>query len=165
MAHRWSTWSAFSDPRIGLWDARAFGAVRFRGSLDSEAIGCFRIVWRQSALHDQPRRLCLSNYRALLSERSPRCTSSASCDRSPRRDWLSGSLHARTGSGRVAAKQRGVRFGRPPKLTSDQIALTRSLVAEGTPAREAAKMLGVHAATLYPAFPEWQTAPFWVRLP
>jgi DNA invertase Pin-like site-specific DNA recombinase len=30
-------------------------------------------------------------------------------------------IHERTGSGRVAAKQRGVRFGRPPKLTCDQI--------------------------------------------
>jgi DNA invertase Pin-like site-specific DNA recombinase len=60
----------------------------------------------------------------------------------------------RTGSGRVAAKQRGVRFGRPPKLTSDQIALAQRLVSEGTSAREAAKMLGVHAATLYRAFPE-----------
>jgi DNA invertase Pin-like site-specific DNA recombinase len=63
-------------------------------------------------------------------------------------------IHERTGSGRVAAKQRGVRFGRPSKLTSDQIALAQRLVAEGTSAREAAKMLGVRAATLYRAFPE-----------
>jgi len=32
-------------------------------------------------------------------------------------------IHQRTSSGRVAAKARGVRFGRPPKLTADQIAL------------------------------------------
>jgi len=32
-------------------------------------------------------------------------------------------IHHRTSSGRVAAKARGVRFGRPPKLTPDQIAL------------------------------------------
>lgn len=63
-------------------------------------------------------------------------------------------IHERTGSGRVAAKQRGARFGRPPKLTSDQIALAQRLVAEGTSAREAAKMHGVHAATLYWALPE-----------
>jgi DNA invertase Pin-like site-specific DNA recombinase len=63
-------------------------------------------------------------------------------------------IHERTRSGRAAAKQRGVRFGRPPKLTPEQIALAQRLVAEGTSAREAAKMLGVHAATLYRAFPE-----------
>ena len=35
-------------------------------------------------------------------------------------------IHQRTSSGRVAAKARGVRFGRPPKLTADQIALGRA---------------------------------------
>ena len=40
--------------------------------------------------------------------------------------------HQRTSSGRVAAKARGVRFGRPPKLTPEQIALGRRLVDEGT---------------------------------
>jgi DNA invertase Pin-like site-specific DNA recombinase len=34
-------------------------------------------------------------------------------------------IHERTRSGRVAAKARGVRFGRPPKLTADQIALAQ----------------------------------------
>ena len=40
-------------------------------------------------------------------------------------------IHERTNSGRVSAKARGVRFGRPPKLTNDQIALARRLVGEG----------------------------------
>ncbi len=62
-------------------------------------------------------------------------------------------IHERTGSGRAAAKQRGVRFGRPPKLTPEQIALAQRLVAEGTSAREAAKMLGVHAARCIGRFP------------
>ena len=60
-------------------------------------------------------------------------------------------IHERTGSGRDAAKARGVRFGRPPKLTCDQIALAQRLIGEGTPARAAAKILKIHAATLYRA--------------
>lgn len=58
----------------------------------------------------------------------------------------------RTGMGRLAARARGVRFGRPPKLTADQIALARRLVDEGRSPREAARILNVHASTLYRAF-------------
>ena len=36
-------------------------------------------------------------------------------------------IHERTSVGRTAAKSRGVRFGRPPKLTSDQVALAEHL--------------------------------------
>lgn len=60
-------------------------------------------------------------------------------------------IYQRTSSGRVAAKARGVRFGRPPKLTSDQVALGERLVEEGTSVREAAKLLKCHYATLYRA--------------
>jgi DNA invertase Pin-like site-specific DNA recombinase len=60
-------------------------------------------------------------------------------------------IHERTRSGRVAAMARGVRFGRPPKLTADQIALARRLVSEGTSIPEASKVLNVHRATLYRA--------------
>lgn len=60
-------------------------------------------------------------------------------------------IHQRTSTGRVAAKARGVRFGRPPKLTADQIALGERLVGEGTSVREAAKLLKCHHATLYRA--------------
>ena len=60
-------------------------------------------------------------------------------------------IHQRTSSGRVAAKARGVRFGRPPKLTADQVALGKRLVGEGTSVREAAKLLKCHHATLYRA--------------
>ena len=49
-------------------------------------------------------------------------------------------IHQRTSSGRVAAKARGVRFGRPPKLTADQVALGERLVGEGTSVREAAQV-------------------------
>src|SRR3954464_4172945 len=59
-------------------------------------------------------------------------------------------IHQRTSSGRVAARMRGVRFGCPPKLTPEQIALSRRLVDEGTSVREVAKMiLKCHPATLY----------------
>jgi DNA invertase Pin-like site-specific DNA recombinase len=60
-------------------------------------------------------------------------------------------IHERTRSGRMAAKARGVRFGRPPKLTADQIALAQRLVSEGTSVPEASKILNVHRATLYRA--------------
>lgn len=50
-------------------------------------------------------------------------------------------IHQRTSSGRIAAKARGVRFGRPSKLTADQIALGERLTGEGTSVREAAKLL------------------------
>ncbi len=65
-------------------------------------------------------------------------------------------IHQRTSSGRTAAKNRGVRFGRPPKLTADQVALGRRLVDEGKSAREVAKMLRVHVATLYRAIDSQQ---------
>lgn len=58
----------------------------------------------------------------------------------------------RTSTGRVAARARGVQFGRPPKLTADQIALAQRLVDEGRSPREAARVLNVHASTLYRAF-------------
>jgi DNA invertase Pin-like site-specific DNA recombinase len=60
-------------------------------------------------------------------------------------------IHERTRSGRVAAKERGVRFGRPPKLSADQIALAQRLISEGTSIPGAAKILNVHRATLYRA--------------
>jgi len=55
----------------------------------------------------------------------------------------------RTGAGRAAAQRRGVRFGRPPVLLPDQVALGRRLVEEGQPVREVAKLLKVHRATIY----------------
>ena len=40
-------------------------------------------------------------------------------------------IHQRPTSGRIAAKARGVRFGRPSKLSPEQIALGRRLIGEG----------------------------------
>ncbi len=55
----------------------------------------------------------------------------------------------RTNTGRAAAQQKGVRFGRPPKLNAEQIALGQRLLAEGTSVRAAARILNCHHATLY----------------
>lgn len=60
-------------------------------------------------------------------------------------------IQQRTSTGREAARKRGVRFGRPVKLTAEQVALGQRLIEEGRSAREVAKMFKVHAATLYRA--------------
>lgn len=57
----------------------------------------------------------------------------------------------RTTAGRLAAKGKGVRFGRPPKLSPEQIALGHRLHSEGSSMREVAQMLNCHHATLYRA--------------
>lgn len=57
----------------------------------------------------------------------------------------------RTSTGRTAARKNGVRFGRPPKLSIEQIALGKRLLLEGSSVREAARMLNCHHATLYRA--------------
>jgi hypothetical protein len=58
-------------------------------------------------------------------------------------------IRERTGAGREAAKKRGVRFGRPRKLTLDQGELARRLVSEGKAVREIASVFNVHPATIY----------------
>jgi hypothetical protein len=51
-------------------------------------------------------------------------------------------------AGREAARSRGVRFGRPRKLNSEQEQLARRLIGEGKPVSEVAKTFNVHAATI-----------------
>ena len=58
-------------------------------------------------------------------------------------------IRERTHSGRVAAKTHGVRFGRPPKLNPDQVALAKRLVNEETPVPEVSKILKVRRTTIY----------------
>jgi DNA invertase Pin-like site-specific DNA recombinase len=58
-------------------------------------------------------------------------------------------IRERTSAGRQAAKKRGVRFGRPPKLSSNQIQLAQRLVLEGQSVQEIAAVFHVHAATIY----------------
>ena len=60
-------------------------------------------------------------------------------------------INERTGAGRLAAKKKGVRFGRPPKLSPEQVALGKRLLGEGSSVREAARILNCHHATLYRA--------------
>ena len=60
-------------------------------------------------------------------------------------------LQQRTGAGRAAARAQGVRFGRRPKLTAEQVVVARRLIDEGTAVREMARILKVHVATLYRA--------------
>jgi DNA invertase Pin-like site-specific DNA recombinase len=60
-------------------------------------------------------------------------------------------IHERTQAGRVAARARGVRFGRPAKLGADQLALAERLIGEGRSVPGVARLLKVHRATLYRA--------------
>jgi DNA invertase Pin-like site-specific DNA recombinase len=55
----------------------------------------------------------------------------------------------RTSTGRAAAKERGVRFGRPRSLTPQQLDLGLRLIADGSSVREVAHVLKCHPATLY----------------
>jgi DNA invertase Pin-like site-specific DNA recombinase len=58
-------------------------------------------------------------------------------------------IRERTSAGRTAARARGVRFGRPHKLSSDQSALAQRLLAEGRSVKEVACTLRVHPSTIY----------------
>jgi DNA invertase Pin-like site-specific DNA recombinase len=58
-------------------------------------------------------------------------------------------IRQRTSLGREAAKKRGVKFGRPAKLSAEQVALGKRLIEEGRSVREVAKVLNCHHATLY----------------
>jgi DNA invertase Pin-like site-specific DNA recombinase len=59
-------------------------------------------------------------------------------------------IHQRANAGRLAAKARGIRFGRPSKLTPEQVVLGRRLVEEGSSVRQVARViLKCHPATLY----------------
>src|SRR5690606_17426801 len=60
-------------------------------------------------------------------------------------------IHERTSAGRAAAKAKGVRFGRPPALSADRLALAQRLREEETKPREIAATLNVHVSTLYRA--------------
>src|SRR3954447_23247818 len=48
-------------------------------------------------------------------------------------------IRERTRAGRVVAKQRGVKFGRPHRLNAEQLKLAKRLLVEGKSAREVAQ--------------------------
>jgi DNA invertase Pin-like site-specific DNA recombinase len=58
-------------------------------------------------------------------------------------------IRERTSAGRKAAKSKGVRFGRPRKLNSQQAKLAQRLLDEGKLVSEIAETFGVHVATIY----------------
>jgi DNA invertase Pin-like site-specific DNA recombinase len=58
-------------------------------------------------------------------------------------------IRERTGAGRLLAKQRGVRFGRPQKLKNDQRELAMRLLQEGKSVGEVARTFNVHGTTIY----------------
>ena len=58
-------------------------------------------------------------------------------------------IRERTGAGREAARKRGVQFGRPRKLNSEQEQLVRRLLDEGKSVKDLARTFDVHIATIY----------------
>lgn len=58
-------------------------------------------------------------------------------------------IRDRTDVGRRAALERGVRFGRPTKMTVEQLKLSRKLLKQGKSVNEVADLFGVHFTTLY----------------
>lgn len=58
-------------------------------------------------------------------------------------------IRDRTNNGRIAARQRGVRFGRPSKWTTAKKALALRLLEEGLSVPNVAQTLGIHYATVY----------------
>jgi DNA invertase Pin-like site-specific DNA recombinase len=58
-------------------------------------------------------------------------------------------IRERTSAGRLAAKSKGVRFGRPRKLNPQQVELARRLLGEGKLVADIAETFGVHVATIY----------------
>ena len=60
-------------------------------------------------------------------------------------------IRERTGTGRIAAMKRGVRFGRPVRLNTEQAILARRLLDEGKSAKEVAMTFGVNRSTIYRA--------------
>lgn len=60
-------------------------------------------------------------------------------------------IRERTDTGRIAARKRGVRFGRPARLSGEQVALAKRLLDEGQSAKEVANTFGVNRSTIYRA--------------
>jgi hypothetical protein len=55
----------------------------------------------------------------------------------------------RTTKGIQAAKQRGVNWGRPPKITAELMAIVKGALAEGKSDREAGALVGLSYATIH----------------
>ena len=57
-------------------------------------------------------------------------------------------IRQRTGEGRKRAKDRGVKFGRPSKLTPHQKSEARRRLAAGDTQADIARLFGVHGTTI-----------------
>ena len=57
-------------------------------------------------------------------------------------------IRERTKAGMAAAKRRGIRVGRPPKLTGFQLDQAREMIEDGKSRADVAALLGVNVATL-----------------
>ena len=57
--------------------------------------------------------------------------------------------------GRKAALERGVKFGRPSKLSDEQLKLARKLLKQGESIHAVADIFGVHFTTLYRYLRDW----------
>jgi DNA invertase Pin-like site-specific DNA recombinase len=58
-------------------------------------------------------------------------------------------IRERTSAGRIAAKKRGIKFGRPKKMNEEQKLLAKRLLEENKSVSEIAKTFNVHKATIY----------------
>lgn len=58
-------------------------------------------------------------------------------------------IRDRTDVGRQAALKRGVKFGRPGKMTVEQLKMAKKLLKEGKSIRYVAEIFGIHFTTLY----------------
>jgi DNA invertase Pin-like site-specific DNA recombinase len=62
-------------------------------------------------------------------------------------------LRERTNAGLAAARQRGRVGGRPRSMTDEKVEAARKLLADGTPPRDVARIVGVSVPTLYRYLP------------
>ena len=68
-------------------------------------------------------------------------------------------VRGRTENGRKAALQRGVVFGRPSKLGSEQRDTVRQLIENGKSVKEVARTFKVHPATIYRCIDQVRSCP------
>lgn len=59
----------------------------------------------------------------------------------------------RTRAGMASAREHGIKLGRKPKLSTDQVEHARKLIDSGESPRHVAKTIGVSTATLYRSIP------------
>ena len=63
------------------------------------------------------------------------------------------SIIERTKAGIKFAREKGVRIGRPPKMTEDNIEIIRELLKAGWTVKKIAEKLGISQSSIYAYFP------------